>query len=118
MDIFPVLLQEVSEDTINRTSTASGFGKPKTPKSGSKISAIADSSNGNGNKVLSTALNQASVQKGQLSSTSEHNQLEVAAQEFESIFVAHLLSTMRECDTDRFSRRKQYQYEDFQWYAR
>ena len=99
MDIFPVLLQEVSEDTINRTSTASDFGKPKTPKSGSKISAIADSSNGNGNKVLSTALNQASVQKGQLSSTSEHNQLEVAAQEFESIFVAHLLSTMRESAT-------------------
>merc|ERR1712000_40073 len=59
----------------------------------------ADSSNGNGNKVLSTALNQASVQKGQLSSTSEHNQLEVAAQEFESIFVAHLLSTMRESAT-------------------
>ena len=36
MDIFPVLLQEVNEDTIDRTSTASCFGKPKAPNSGSK----------------------------------------------------------------------------------
>jgi len=99
MDIFPILLQEVSEDTIDKTSATSGSGKLKTQKSGSKISAIADSSNGNGSKVLSTAQNQAVVQKGQLSSTSEHSQLEVAAQEFESIFVTHLLSTMRESAT-------------------
>jgi len=99
MDIFPVLLQEVSEDTIDRASAASGFGKQKAPKSGSEISAIADSSNGNGNKVLSTAQNQALVQKGQLSPTSKHSQLVEAAQEFESIFVAHLLSTMRESAT-------------------
>ena len=99
MDIFPVLLQEVNEDTIDRTSTGSGFGKPKAPNSGSKISAIADSSNGNSNKTLSTTQNQAVVQNGQLSSTSEHSQLEVAAQEFESIFVTHLLSTMRESAT-------------------
>ena len=99
MDVFPVLLQEVSEDTIDRASAASGFGKQKAPKSGSEISAIADSSNGNGNKVLSTAQNQALVQKGQLSPTSKHSQLVEAAQEFESIFVAHLLSTMRESVT-------------------
>ena len=99
MDIFPVLLQEVNEDTIDRTSTASGFGKPKAPNSGSKISAISDSSHGNSNQVLSTAQNQALVQKGRLPSTSKHSQLEVAAQEFESIFVTHLLSTMRESAT-------------------
>ena len=99
MDIFPVLLQQESGKNSVGGSASSDHDlyQSKAKKLGSKISAMMSNGSSKGQQLAGSAQKTSLVQ-GPL--TPEQNKLRVAAQEFESIFVAQLLSTMRQSSTE------------------
>ena len=99
MDIFPVLLQQESGKNSVGGSASSDHDlyQSKAKKLGSKISAMMSNGSSKGLQFADSAQKTSLVQ-GPL--TPEQNKLRVAAQEFESIFVAQLLSTMRQSSTE------------------
>ena len=99
MDIFPVLLQqESSKGSMGTASTDYDTYKSKAQKLGAKISAMM------GNERSGSQQQADSLRASSLSSqgplTLEQSKLRTAAQEFESVFVAQLLSTMRQSSTE------------------
>jgi len=99
MDIFPVLLQqESSKSSMGTASTDYDTYKSKAQKLGAKISAMM------GNERSGSQQQADSLRASSLSSqgplTLEQSKLRTAAQEFESVFVAQLLSTMRQSSTE------------------
>ena len=99
MDIFPVLLQqESSKGSMGTASTDYDTYKSKAQKLGAKISAMM------GNEKSGSQQQADSLRASSLSSqgplTLEQSKLRTAAQEFESVFVAQLLSTMRQSSTE------------------
>ena len=99
MDIFPVLLQqESSKGSMGAASTDYDTYKSKAQKLGAKISAMM------GNEKSGSQQQADSLRASSLSSqgplTLEQSKLRTAAQEFESVFVAQLLSTMRQSSTE------------------
>ncbi len=99
MDIFPVLLQqESSKGSMGTASTDYDTYKSKAQKLGAKISAMM------GNEKSGSQQQVDSLRASSLSSqgplTLEQSKLRTAAQEFESVFVAQLLSTMRQSSTE------------------
>jgi len=99
MDIFPVLLQqESSENSVGGSASSDhDLYQSKATKLGSKISAMMSNGNSKGQQLAGSAQKTSLVQ-GPI--TPEQNKLKEAAQEFESIFVAQLLSTMRQSSTE------------------
>ena len=102
MDIFPVLLQQESGKNSVGGSTSSDHDlyQSKAKKLGSKISAMMSNGNSKGQQLAGSAQKTSSVQGPLSPLTPEQNKLRAAAQEFESIFVAQLLSTMRQSSTE------------------
>jgi len=99
MDIFPVLLQqESSKGSMGTASTDYDTYKSKAQNLGAKISAMM------GNEKSGSQQQADSLRASSLSSqgplTLEQSKLRTAAQEFESVFVAQLLSTMRQSSTE------------------
>ena len=101
MDIFPVLLQqESSKGSMGAASTDYDTYKSKAQKLGAKISAMMGNDKSVGQQQADSlrAFSLSLSSQGPL--TPEQSKLRTAAQEFESVFVAQLLSTMRQSSTE------------------
>ena len=101
MDIFPVLLQqESSKGSMGAASTDYDTYKSKAQKLGAKISTMMGNDKSVGQQQADSlrAFSLSLSSQGPL--TPEQSKLRTAAQEFESVFVAQLLSTMRQSSTE------------------
>ncbi|MBP96060.1 hypothetical protein CMK18_08910 [Candidatus Poribacteria bacterium] len=99
MDIFPVLLQqESSKGSMGTASTDYDTYKSKAQKLGAKISAMMGNEKSGSQQQADSLRASSSSSQGPL--TLEQSKLRTAAQEFESVFVAQLLSTMRQSSTE------------------
>ena len=101
MDIFPVLLQqESSKGSMGAASTDYDTYKSKAQKLGAKISAMMGNDKSVGQQQADSLRASSLSLSSQGPLTPEQSKLRTAAQEFESVFVAQLLSTMRQSSTE------------------